>query len=236
MSALQNRRKNKPKPPKMKKNLGFFTQAGSTLDEVVDVAARAINHAGALGRFLNVELKLFDVVQTAVTVNNTGTNYFVSDIAQGSAYNQRLGNSIKLVKTILRFRFRVNNSASATSLRFIVVRDNAGLATNATLTSVLETVASAAAALLSPYEHSFPERYTPVIDESVKLVIGDGSAVTWFESEVTLPDSQAHILYQNGTGGVANSAEGQWYVLAISDEATNTPTMDFYIRHVFVDN
>ncbi len=215
-----------------------FSRLGNVLDDVADVAVRAVETAGALGRFLNIEMKLFDTDTTGVSITNTGSAVLLTDIGQGSAYNQRTGNSVKMVKLILRLRLYASNSVSST-VRVMVVRGNERELALPAWTDLLEAVSSPAnIGLLSPYEHSFPDRWLPLFDETMSLVNGDQSQVTLIETQITLPEDSAHFLYQNGTGGIANSAEGQLFLMYLSDQGTmaNQPIIDYYSRIVFVDN
>jgi len=216
---------------KRSRKKGGPRRLGSQLDDAYDIASKAYSTAMRLATYFNVEQKLFDVGRTADTISNAGLVLYYSDIAQGVAYNQRTGNSVKVVKHHFAARFRVNNSASATTVRLLLVRGRETETANPAIADVLE-VSGSNQQLISPYEHSRPDRWTILFDRTFPLVIGSDSASTTFEMNL----SAAHSLYQNGTGGIANAAEGQIFLLAVSDEATNTPTMDSYSRLVFVDN
>ncbi len=216
---------------KMKKKSKGPKRLGASLDDAYDIASRAYSTAMRLATYFNVEQKLFDNSGAGVAVGNTSGSVFLTDITQGVAYNQRTGNSVKAIKHLMSFRVRVNNSASATTVRLIVVRGRETETSVPTTADVLET-GSANLALISPYEHTRPDRFTILFDRTFAVVVGGENATTVIETQLKV----SHLLYQNGTGGIANAAEGQIFLLYISDEATNTPSLDWYSRVVFVDN
>ncbi len=215
-----------------RKGAGPLARAGASLDETYQLASKAWSMAKGIGAFLNVEEKLFDVA-ASTTSSTTPSTVYLSDVTQGVGFNQRTGNSLKVVKWIFRYRLRVNNSASATSVRILIVRGRQRETSNPATGDVLENVSTIPLALISPYEHAFEERWSVLYDQFHPLVIGDTTASS--QVEVTF-ERPFHVEYQNGTGGVANAAEGQLFLLHFSDEGTNTPALDYYSRLVFVDN
>ncbi len=211
---------------------GPISRVASSLDDAYSLATKAYSMARTVASFMNVEEKLFDVSTIGQAINTTATVLYLSDVNQGVAFNNRTGNSIKCIKFIQRWRLKINTSASTSFVRCLVVQGRQRETANPVLGDVLESAGTAAAAMVSPYEHSFEDRWKIVVDKVVNLTLGGQAGLAW----ESVTDSLGHIMYQNGTGAVGNAAEGQLFALIISDEATNTPTLDIYTRLVFVDN
>lgn len=178
----------------------------------------------ALKKLINVEKKFIDTGVIAVNPSNTGTNTILTNIAQGADYNQRNGNSIKLSSTYLKLIFANNPTSAATFLRVMMFIDNDNIGSAPAVTDVLE-----AASVVSPLNHTNGKRFKILSDKTLCASLQGPDIVKYNQYKML----SNHVKYSNATTG---SREGQLYILLISDQSVNTPSVSYFVRSRFIDN
>lgn len=176
---------------------------------------------------INVERKYHDV-SASTTPNSSGTIINLSNIAQGNDYNNRDGNSILLQSHLMRFDMGNNASALQTFIRCIIFSDNDQRGADPAVTDVLES-----AGTNSPLNHFVNKRFTIYRDFKVNLETNNQTACKKLFYRFPTP---THCKYQSTAGADASNYEGAMYMLLISDQGTNTPTINWHSRLRFTDN
>lgn len=194
---------------------------------VGQIAQKAWSGMRYIKGLINVERKFFDV--TAVTSpDNSGTVINLSNIAEGTDYNNRDGNSILLQNLLFRVNTSGNVAGNNIFVRAIIFADNYQTGTDPTVLNLLET-----ASTNSPLNHVTSKRFT--IYKDFKWTLDLYNPTKTMKKYIKFPQS-THIKYQNTTGADASNWEGSLYLLLISDQATNKPSVDWYARLRFTDN
>ena len=184
-------------------------------------------------KLINIETKFMDTVQTSTNINTTGGNIVISEIAQGLTSQTRVGDSLKIQHIEVRGRVNVNAAAANSLMRVLIFRDLDGAGTPPATSDVLELTGTVSAPL-SPYKFRNLQRFAILYDELFELQgTVQGSAGIPF---IYSASHAGHILYLGTTAASASDGKGTLYVLAVSDEATNTPTLAFYSRISFTDD
>jgi hypothetical protein len=176
----------------------------------------------------NVEDK-YDDVNVATTVNSTGFVMLLNGLVQGTTVSTRIGDSVRFVRSVWNYSFTVSLAATTTFVRLIMFRDSQpdGAAPNAFVNLLMS---SSYNALYNPnYANRFYVYYDVIHalnSQSDQTIVKDGSTKMGF-----------HTRYGLGNAGtVADISTNSYYLLAISDQATNVPNLSLNVRMMFVDN
>jgi len=253
--------KAKGKSGKGKSKLKFKTSGrGRTFNprvgDVVDYGKKAWEGLLRIKRLINVEEKMFDATAAAQSVNYSGVIDNLSNVAEGSDYNNRNGNSILVQRLHLKGAFTLNTGASAPGsvvCRLMVLRDMLhNSTTDPTPAQVLEVTASGTA-VYSPLLHfhdgnaaarrfrvlhdknyvinaNFATTVAATVSGSVDIL---GGNTVQFDVNV---DVGAHTLFQSTAGADASDWVGGLYIFYISSVNSTTPTITYYSRLYFTDN
>ncbi len=229
-SALvtRNKRRNNKKGGRPKPDA-----VGQYASDAWSLAKRTAVGLNAIRKLINIETKFLDTIQTSTTINQTGSMIPISEIAQGLTSQTRVGDSIRIQHIEVRGRCNVNPVAGNTLMRVLVVRDLDGYGTAPTTSDVLE-YAAAVSAPISPEKFNKRERFSILYDEIFTL-----SGTT--QGVATLPFSfssthQGHIMYLGTTAAAASDGKGSMYIVSVSDETTNAPSLAFVSRIQFTDD
>ncbi len=190
-------------------------------------AIDVVKKTDKLIRMFNTEDKMFDSTQS-LNPDNAGIIVGLSFVRQGSAWNQRVGNSIRLLKWIFRATCRTHPTPTTTNVRVIAFSDmnNNGVFPN--VTEVLE-----AANCWSAYQHTFLQRFAVIMDRMIPLSLqGDPN----FAIEIEEP-TNFHVYYDGDSGTNTMYRNNNMFLLAISDQTSATaPVWTSYSRIHYVDD
>lgn len=222
-----NKRVNKKKRPNgWKRRLQVYGKAGSQLYKDVSL----------LKGLINTEFKFKDTYNTggslADSVTTTGTFYLLNGISESVDYNGRTGRTIRIKSIQLRAEGVKNSSASAvaTDIRLVLFWDMQPNGSAPTIGSLLET--GTQSSLYAFRNLNYRHRYVILSDKRVRMDSDDYN--------VKLMEYYAKcnqkVIYASPSNGIGDIATGSLYLLAISNEATNTPTMHFMSRIRYIDN
>lgn len=191
------------------------------------VARKALKVANFVRTLVNVEKKFFDINATALTtMSNTGAVYAMTGVPQGDAYNQREGNSFKLVSQFFRIQAYLNpGNVGGENVRFMVVSDNEDQGSIPAVTDILEVPN-----VISPLNHTNGTRFKVWYDKMYTMT-QEGREVVDFKM---FKKCQHHVKFSGPGGG--NTREGNLYLLAICNSSTNFPSFSWYNRVRFIDN
>lgn len=189
------------------------------------LASKAYKTAMYLKGLINVEKKFFDTNNTATDVINTGVIEQLTNIAEGSDYNNRTGRSVKATSNWIQLEFRQHASATQTHLRYLIVIDKENQGTTPAVTDVLKS-----ANVYSPMNIDNGSRFKVLLDKRFSF----DSAGTTICQRKHFKKLFHHIKWK-GTNGT-DEGEGQLYIVLVSNEATNKPGFSYTNRVRFIDN
>jgi len=204
---------------------------GEYFEDAWSLAKRTATGLNEIRKLINIEEKNLETLVSATAFDTNGTVYSISTVAQGTDYTQRVGDSIRMQHIQVRWRVFKNTSATQSMCRVILFRDLDGYGTAPATGDVMQ-FAGVATAPLSPPDWLNRKRFAIIRDDLVTLNNTGESSVcgTW-----QVPHN-GHILYLGTTAAAASNGKGSVYMLVISDESTNTPTIAFSSRIAFTDD
>lgn len=180
-------------------------------------------------KYVNVE-KGHHTTGTSSSPDSAGTVIGLTLIDQGDDYNKRTGRQIKVTSLALRFIVNQHASATETQTRIMLVRDREQ-------DGVIPTVTGATGVLSSANVQAFPyydnmRRFTILYDKVITHS-SNGSQSTFrkYYKKMALK-----VRYDGTTASQAHQKENNLYLLLISNEATNTPTVNWESKIRYIDN
>jgi hypothetical protein len=206
---------------------------GTYAEDAVSLAVRTAQGLNALRRLVNTDHKVVYQSNNALATVNTGTSFYLMNVAQGVDYNQRVGNSIRVQHGYIRGI--VNRTTADAVVRIIVLRDseNAGAAPAG---SDVLTSTGTASCVVSPYLYSNRNmnsgrnRFSIVYDEC--LLVSTNLPQQAFFHEF----GGKHVKFRGTTNGTASAGEGAYFMYVFTDAAANQPTINLYTELVFTDD
>lgn len=177
-----------------------------------------------------VNSEMYSVVQSGSSGLNTGASPWVlnlTGVAMGDQKDQRTGNSILLRNIFARFQFLNNTSATATAIRMMLVLDTQTVSDESTLatTDILESTST-----LSGISTTTAGRFK-ILKNYFFVLSANGTA----SRVITLNKTLRHHVRYNGTGA-SDIQKGAIFLIAFSDQATNTPTLWYNTKIKYHDN
>ncbi len=169
--------------------------------------------------------KSFDSVITSVVTSNA-TVVNLSNIAQGSDQDNREGNRIRLLSMLIRLSVEVHASATASALRVMIVSDREQNGVDPTSAQLLQTATD----FLSPVNRTAFGRFKFLYDKILVTNIGTSNALLTRKISRKL---SINTFYDASAAADASNRKGNLYLVAVSNESTNGPTLDAAWRLVF---
>lgn len=195
----------------------------SDLGDLGDGVDRSIR---AIKRLLNTEVKCFQASGASVQPTTTGTiTDFLSAISQGTADNQRIGDSLKVLRLKLNYMVEMNSTAAATQVIWVaIIRASDEIMTAAQL----NTLDGNAYAYLGELSWDYKAQYR----------------ILWERRIEVDPEHQAHVgrvdlklndhAQYNAAGSTLNS--GSIFMAMWSNSTTNNPNFGYVLQVEYVDN
>lgn len=190
-------------------------------------AVKAYQLATKVARMVNVEYKFVDY-NNAVSI---GSNLqlvtpLIDTIAPGDGVSDREGNSVKLIRLSGRGFVTQNTNAQKTAIRLILVRAKYQKGEKPVTSEILQDFSN----VLSPKNHSTKFGTKILYDKTYHMSNNGNSNITF---------NWNFKLYGHATWIQANEDDmesGGLYLFAISNEPTNTPILNYWLRTSFTDN
>jgi len=194
-------------------------------------------YAGAVGqiaktvsdvyKLVNAEAKYVDATGSGTQSSTLGINYLTA-IGAGTTDQTRNGNSILGKDLQIHYTISMNSSATNTFFRIMIICDKQQDGADPTAGSILADPTK----INSLLNKDFTLRFVNMKDITIPLsTSGNSSASGKIYLKVPW-----HIYY-DGTGStVSQFKENQIFLVMLSNEATNTPTINWYSRFNFYDN
>ena len=191
---------------------------------VADVAKQVQRLKG----IINSELHHHDLSVSTGSYTTAGAVSGLTLIAQGDGVSNRQGLSLLAKSLEVRLTADQHASATATALRIIVFTDNMQDGTLPTVTEVLES-----ATVLAHYESDNNiGRFGKLYDQTMVLDVGGNFKYRNF----TIPLGNKHIKFNGTDATQASQGKQSIYLLGISNEATNAPSVNWVSRVKYYDN
>ncbi len=197
---------------------------------VLGDAAKALKMASYLKSIVNVEFKNHDTnVQEVISTTASITQ--LTNIAQGDTTVTRDGSSCKIVSLMLNYFITMHASAIESIMRVIVVHDRQ---TNQAIYAAADLLhdTSINDALNSPKNLDNDRRFSILYDRCHSL----SSAGTTIKNFKFYRKLALRIRYDNAAAAITSLTQNSLSIFLISNEATNTPSINFFLRLRFVDN
>lgn len=205
-------------------------------DDAWSLSKRAINGLNEIRKLINTEYKYIDNSTAGQSTSQSGVCNALTGIVQGTGVSQREGTSVKTEDLYLSFSAFISGSATRSTARVILFRDHENVGASPAGSDLLEQVGTAQAAL-SDYAaintQMGPDgvgRFTILYDEVVALSV-TGEQVAHREFQCKLGQ---HVRWSSTTA--VSTREGALFMMILTNETTNIPTIDWYVRVRYVDN
>jgi len=178
---------------------------------------------------LNAEVKHLDTA-IASSVSSSGAVVYLGAIPQGDGTTSRDGNSVKLKGGVLRLSGTMHTSATRTTTRTLVVLDTRNAGANPSISDIL----TSASVTGLPNLVAEPNRFVILSDRVfVNSITGEQS----FHTEMALDALiDVHLVYSGTAGTVADATGPAAFLVMLSSEPTNTPSVSGLGRLLFLDN
>jgi len=199
--------------------------------DAYSLGARAIRGLNEIRKLINIETK-FGEVGASTTQNATATITQITQLAEGVTNTTRVGQSIRL-QTLEFDNFATVHASStlSTAIRTIVFRDLENTGTAPVATDLLES-ASNPQAMSSAYVWNNLRRFAIIYDEVLLLNINNNNG--GFQ-RLRVPH-HGHVKYRGTDSSAASAGEGSVWMLMVSNQATNSPTVTWTFRITFTDD
>lgn len=215
-----------------------------TAGDAAKYAVSAYEMAKSIIRYINVEEKQFAVDGTGSTTTITSTPSVInlSNVAQGSNYPDRTGDSIKPLWLDFRFYATGNSAVSGNMLRLLVVQDRENQGVDPALGDVLAGLSDP---MLAPPHPLYKQRFKYLVDRNLSFnnpvgLAASGTSTTFLaekkDPEIYRIRLSGHIFYDATAGADASNLEGAIFLMAVSQDATNGPGIRYSSQLTFTDN
>lgn len=206
----------------------YYPRRGNGGLDLIKTAKAAYQGVKYLRSIVNVEKHALNTVISETPTNTVGSLACLNLIAQGDAEGNRQGDSVMLKQLHINFKYTIHASASHTTIRTIVFFYKQPQGAIPNITFVL-----ANATHLSIYNHDNVGLYTILYDKSISL---NSTNVTEMTRYMTRKFYQIHQTFDGATAAATDIQTNALWVMFVSDEATNTPTVEARAQLMFIDN
>jgi hypothetical protein len=184
--------------------------------------------------WLNSEIKYIATTVTGTITNVSGYS-LLNGIAQGTDFNQRVGNSIRILGLDWFLQVYNQHADANQQYRFWIIVDTQSDAAAPTDATFAEGGTLNVNGLV-PYIKAAPDRYAILHDECFNI---DAAVNAIHHSRRHLDNLVAqdlHTLYELTTGVIAAISRGAIYFVHVSTDAANALTVTANFRVFYTDN
>lgn len=196
------------------------------------VASTAIKVA-RIAEMVNAEKQYFDNNTALATRSPTpsGTIDLISGIPQGDDDGNRQGNSIKLNSMFVTIQGGMSASATQTFVRILLVLDKFNTGSAPSVGNIVGLSLTSGWSVIAPLNVDFTQRYRVLMDKRIAL---SQNGRQNFIMKKYLKFKNRHVHY---TGPLATDTyNNNIYMVLLSNETTNTPTIFYNCRVGYYDN
>lgn len=216
MAPRQYRRRFRPR-----RNIPWYNRKY----DAMQVATKALRATRYIRGLVNSEM-LHNQGNSSGTLNSSGVIVPITSIAQGDTSSGRTGNSILVRNIMFRVATAMHSAATNTFYRFMLIQDTQQVGdTSPAVTDVLES-----ASYLSPLSTANAGRFKVLWSKTLKSSSA-GSTSLLIDKYWKV---YSHVRY-NGSASTDINKNG-YYLLMLSSEATNVPTIVYQYKVGYHDN
>lgn len=180
-----------------------------------------------LKSIINVERKYNDTTFTN-TVSTTENFQLLNGLTLGDTAVTREGQSIKCTSIYVRFYMTMSALSTATLIRIIIVMDKQPNAATMTSAQLLQNNGN----VLSPLLIDYGSRFKIFLDKMFRLDTNKLNLTFKYFKKLRF-----HTKYNTGNAGTsADITKNAFYIMMVSDQSSNLPTIDYWCRLRFIDN
>lgn len=163
--------------------------------------------------------------------SNTVTITPISLIAQGDTANDREGSKVVLTSLQMKYSWKQNTNAVASRCRVMLVLDKQVNGATFSAGDLLQSTALGTG-IVSPLNLDGAFRFK-ILYNKVHTLSSEGSVVQYGEMfrKINIP-----ARYTGVPGNIANVLSSGLFLVHLSDETTQTPTISFFTRIRFIDS
>lgn len=172
------------------------------------------------------------VVSAYTTIGYAGSVYHLSDVAQGTSENNRVGDKVHATYIKLGATMAAHATEN-TTMRVMLIQDKLNQGTAPSAGDILEgtgVTGGYRSGICELNVDDFPKRWRVLYDKTVRLVSGTASAVQVLKASAKI---NAPIWYSGSAG--TDEGRNQIYLLLISDAAANYPSLVWNARLYYKD-
>lgn len=230
MPTYRRYRKGYRKPYRKKRmgTLSKINRYASTTTKVASAAYTALNTAKWIARFINTEVKFLD---TAINTSSTGVNGAITaldSIPEGDGESARSGTSVKPMRISFRLNATQHASATLTILRLIIFRGKFERDNEPTVSDIF---ASTGVNQFKVNDKKYNTKF--IVDRHYIFDAVNTSRTKKIDGSYKL---FGHIQFDASQTDGTDHENGGVYLLLISNEATNAPTVVGNFRLTYTDN
>ncbi len=179
-------------------------------------------------KVFNTENKFLTTSAVATSISTTPALIGLNLMAQGNTASTRLGDTVKFDFIQWNIVCTINPAAAASQIRVLIVRDEQPNGATFGYTSLMDSVA-----VTSLTNFKQETRFYMFVDEIITLDSNGPQTLTFRGSK----SIGFHTNYGLGNAGtIADISKNSLNLCFVSNEATNTPSVTYDVRVLFVDN
>lgn len=189
--------------------------------------SQLVKDVSMLKNMINTEYKVINSTRST-SITNSGALTLLNAAAKGSNQGDRDGRQFRVKSVEAKYFWRINASATTTVCRMMLFIDKQPSGATLSTSDLLETVS-----VVGQRNLDNRKRFVILRDELVGLgdngnQICPGKFYKKLDMKTIFDDSDA--------GTIADISSNALYCFFISDQATNTPHVEFDARVRFIDN
>lgn len=195
----------------------------------LSVALKALSIAKTIQGFVNTEIKKVDITYSVSPSASTGSICLINGIPQGDATDERNGNSVRSKYINIKGKVNLHASAANTSVRVMLVLDKEARLASMTTTQLLLPVTN-----LGFRNTNNLTRF--VVLKDFNMNVSSLERKEKYFSFYKKLSFRPRFEKDDAGGTIASIQNNALYIVLISDEATNAPTVAFQARYGYIDN
>ncbi len=218
-----------PARKKIKRKRPTYLRCGQM---VLTDAQKALSIARSVKSLLNVEYKQKSNAAQSLAITDTASAVQLVALSQGDTAITRDGSQVKFTSLRFSYFIKIHASALNTMVRVMIVHDKQTNQAQATATDVLQD-STPVDAIVSPYNIDNVSRFRILYDKVHGLSsVGSTSCV----QRTIHKKLNLKVRYDGNAGNVTDLTQDSIFLILVSDEATNDPTISHQLRLRYLDN
>lgn len=205
-----------------------YPRKGNGATDYIKMAKAAYSGVKYLRGLVNVEKHALYTSLSGTPDSTSGVLQCLNLIAQGDGETDRTGDSVMIKSVHANIKYTMNAAATGTTIRTILFWYKQPQGATPISTFVLQGVSQ-----MSCYNHDNAGLYTVLYDSTTVLNITGNQEIC---KSFTRKFYNIHETFDGVNANIGDIQTNALWILFISDEATNTPTITGRAEILYVDN